>query len=43
MIENTLFSHMLELKHTLVYMYEQDLSLNNLQWLIGRKTKPNLT
>ena len=25
----------------LIYMYEEDLALNNLQWLICHKTKPN--
>ena len=25
----------------LIYMYRQDLALNNLEWLIGHKTKPN--
>ena len=25
----------------LIYMYKQDLSLNNLQWLIYSKTQPN--
>ena len=25
----------------LMYMYKEDLALNNLQWLIGHKTKPN--
>ena len=25
----------------LIYMYKQDLVLNNLQWLISHKTKPN--
>ena len=24
------------------YMYKKDLALNNLQWLIGHKTQPNL-
>ena len=27
----------------LVYMYKQDLALNNLQWLIYIKTQPNQT
>ena len=27
----------------LMYMYKQDLTLNNLQWLICQKTKPNQT
>ena len=27
----------------LIYMYERDLALNNIQWLICDKTKPNLT
>ena len=27
----------------LIYMYKQDLALNNLQWLICHKTKPNQT
>ena len=27
----------------LIYMYEKDLALNNLQWLICHKTKPNQT
>ena len=25
----------------LIYMYKKDLALNNLQWLICHKTKPN--
>ena len=25
----------------LIYMYEEDLALNNLQWLICHKTQPN--
>ena len=25
----------------LIYMYKEDLALNNLQWLISHKTKPN--
>ena len=25
----------------LIYMYKEDLALNNLQWLICHKTKPN--
>ena len=25
----------------LIYMYKQDLALNNLQWLIYHKTQPN--
>ena len=25
----------------LIYMYKPDLALNNLQWLIWQKTKPN--
>ena len=25
----------------LIYMYEKDLALNNLQWLICHKTQPN--
>ena len=25
----------------LIYMYKEDLALNNLQWLICYKTKPN--
>ena len=25
----------------LIYMYKEDLALNNLQWLICNKTKPN--
>ena len=25
-----------------MYMYKEDLALNNLQWLICHKTKPNL-
>ena len=25
----------------LIYMYKQDLALNNLQWLICHKTQPN--
>ena len=25
----------------LIYMYKDDLALNNLQWLICHKTKPN--
>ena len=25
----------------LIYMYKEDLALNNLQWLIGHKTKLN--
>ena len=24
-----------------IYMYKEDLALNNLQWLICRKTQPN--
>ena len=24
-----------------IYMYKEDLALNNLQWLICHKTKPN--
>ena len=27
----------------LIYMYEQDMALNNLQWLICHKTEPNQT
>ena len=27
----------------LIYMYKEDLALNNLQWLICHKTKPNQT
>ena len=27
----------------LIYMYKNDLALNNLQWLICHKTKPNQT
>ena len=27
----------------LIYMYNEDLALNNLQWLICHKTKPNET
>ena len=27
----------------LIYMYERDLALNNLQWLICHKTKPEVT
>ena len=27
----------------LIYMYKEDLSLDNLQWLVGHKTKPNQT
>ena len=27
----------------LIYMYKKDLVLNNLQWLICHKTKPNQT
>ena len=26
----------------LIYMYKEDLALNNLQWLIGHKIKQNL-
>ena len=26
-----------------LYMYKEDLALNNLQWLICHKTKPNQT
>ena len=25
----------------LLYMYKEDLALNNLQWLMGHKTQPN--
>ena len=27
----------------LIYMYKQDLALNNLQWLLYQKPKPNQT
>ena len=27
----------------LIYMYKQDLALNNLQWFICHKTEPNQT
>ena len=27
----------------LIYMYKEDVALNNLQWLICHKTKPNQT
>ena len=27
----------------LIYMYKKDMALNNQQWLIYHKTKPNLT
>ena len=27
----------------LIYMYEEDMALNNLQWFICHKTKPNQT
>ena len=27
----------------LIYMYEEDLALNNLQWLICHKTQPKQT
>ena len=27
----------------LIYMYKEDLALNNLQWLICHKTQPNQT
>ena len=27
--------------YVLIYMYEEDLVLNNLQWLICNKTQPN--
>ena len=28
--------------HNLIYMYKPDMALNNPQWLICHKTKPNL-
>ena len=30
-------------KSYLIYMYKQDLALNDLQWLICHKTQPNQT
>ena len=27
----------------LIYVYKEDLALNNLQWLISHKTRPNQT
>ena len=32
----------LQIKY-LIYMYKQDVALNNLQWLIYHQTKPNQT
>ena len=37
--KNVIYKMYLEIIY-LIYMYKQDLALNNLQWLICHKTKP---
>ena len=38
--KNDIYKMYLEIIY-LIYMYKQDLGLNNLQWLICHKTQPN--
>ena len=39
--KNVIYKMCLEIIY-LIHMYKKDLALNNLQWLICNKTKPNI-
>ena len=40
--KNVIYKMCLEIVY-LIYMYKKNLALNNIQWLIRHKTKPNQT
>ena len=41
-LKNVIYKMCLEIIY-LIYMYKKNLALNNIQWLVRRKTKPNQT
>ena len=39
--KNVIYEMCLEIIYLIIYMYKKDLALNNLQWLICHKIRPN--
>ena len=42
LFKNSIYKTCLEIMYS-IYIYKKDLALDNLQWLICHKTKPNQT